>query len=550
MRVAVADALGRQGDVRAIPSLVLALQDNAWPVRVAGAQALGKIPSLDAVPALIDTLADAEGRMIDELIVALENVTGETKHANAVVWKSWWQQHEAALRKILADAAADNVISVAGGLDGIGRQHLLAGALLVLGQMDLDPYRPPRETPRAAPPADEKDQAADLRRMRIDAVGQAIGGVEKRIRQRVLPLLVLDPYGRTTDLDRRADYLELMGFVSDPRAEAVLGRVAEARSMRVAGAKEDIPDDDLLRLRLAAARGLARQGSEEGVANLRSVLDQSNVTEELAVEAARSLGSIRKKAAVEVLITALNHEVEKARGAAHEALVKLTGVDKGTEYAPWRDWWRKAADEFEPPVVAGAGDPEADEEDRPGTTFFGIESRSKHVVYILDVSGSMQSPDAKNGEQTRIQAAVKELVQAIRSLPDDATFNIIFYNQEWRKKMVVATKENKAAAAKWAEEVVAVGATNIFDPLERAFALAGRGTHDKEYYVTLDTIFFLSDGQPNRGRIVTPEEIIKQVARMNQLKKVKIHTIGVGRDHDARFMRSLAEMTGGTYVAR
>jgi len=43
---------------------------------------------------------------------------------------------------------------------------------------------------------------------------------------------------------------------------------------------------------------------------------------------------------------------------------------------------------------------------------------------------------------------------------------------------------------------------------------------------------------------------VSEMQRMNDLKKVKIHCVGVGKDHDAEFMKRLARLTGGTYVAR
>jgi hypothetical protein len=66
----------------------------------------------------------------------------------------------------------------------------------------------------------------------------------------------------------------------------------------------------------------------------------------------------------------------------------------------------------------------------------------------------------------------------------------------------------------------------------------------------VDTILFMSDGQPNRGRIVEPAAILAEVARLNDNKKVVIHTIGLGKDHNAELMKRLARLNGGVYVAR
>ena len=60
----------------------------------------------------------------------------------------------------------------------------------------------------------------------------------------------------------------------------------------------------------------------------------------------------------------------------------------------------------------------------------------------------------------------------------------------------------------------------------------------------------MSDGLANRGRILDPRQILKEIEDMNALKKVRIHSIGIGPNHDVKLMKGLADMTGGSYVAR
>ena len=52
----------------------------------------------------------------------------------------------------------------------------------------------------------------------------------------------------------------------------------------------------------------------------------------------------------------------------------------------------------------------------------------------------------------------------------------------------------------------------------------------------------------NRGRIVDLDEMRREVARLNRLRKVVIHTVALGHDADVPFMRGLAEDTGGQFV--
>ena len=47
-----------------------------------------------------------------------------------------------------------------------------------------------------------------------------------------------------------------------------------------------------------------------------------------------------------------------------------------------------------------------------------------------------------------------------------------------------------------------------------------------------------------------PEEILRRVREWNRLSRIVLHVVGVGKDHDAVFMRRLAEENGGQYTRR
>jgi Mg-chelatase subunit ChlD len=250
--------------------------------------------------------------------------------------------------------------------------------------------------------------------------------------------------------------------------------------------------------------------------------------------------------------------VKQARATAYKV---LKGQAKAAA-AKIRNALKPGAEPFGKPASRPAGPPRpAGEEEidprtgkpRPSTTFYGIQTRSKRILYILDVSGSMSDPRARSGDKLPIDVAKEELTQSIRSLPEDAVFNIVFFNHEvaaWKEKPVKADKAGKTEASAWIAARAPAGATNIFDALERGFRLAGRGTHDKQYAVAVDTIFFLSDGQANRGRLVEPAQIVAEVRRLNSEQKLKIHAVGIGKGHDPALMRALAEISGGTYVSK
>ena len=75
----------------------------------------------------------------------------------------------------------------------------------------------------------------------------------------------------------------------------------------------------------------------------------------------------------------------------------------------------------------------------------------------------------------------------------------------------------------------------------------GTASETKDYKVDVDTIFFLSDGRPTVGEFVDPDDILREVKSVNELRKVVIHTIAIG-EFQKDFMKRLAEENGGVFV--
>ena len=69
----------------------------------------------------------------------------------------------------------------------------------------------------------------------------------------------------------------------------------------------------------------------------------------------------------------------------------------------------------------------------------------------------------------------------------------------------------------------------------------------KGYETKLDTIFFLSDGKPTTGRFTDRDEILREIKRANDLRRIVIHTIALGQ-FEKGFMRRLAKENGGVFV--
>jgi hypothetical protein len=383
------------------------------------------------------------------------------------------------------------------------------------------------------------DTEYELRDLAAKTMGKWLTGLPGDLRGKAFEKI---ERGGLRDRDKaiRAFTAKALGYAPIPEATLlILMRLAVENDRRVLPALID-----------AAGRQAGELAIEHLVAKLT---DQRWQIRAAAIAALASTGS---KSAVEPLIARLRIEPGRLRGDIAAALKKLCGVDLGVNPDRWQKWWEanRGKSGFgageEPGEEGGAAEPLP-----TGTpSFYGIRVLSKRILFVIDVSGSMADPaDSARKDRSKIDVAKYELKNALLSLPEDAEFNIVFYASEvsvWRKGMVKAAGKDKRAAVKFIDKMEAEGATNIFDALKRAFNIVGLGARDKNYKTGADTIFFLSDGQPTRGDVLDTNQIASEVKRWNALRRVKIHSVGVGKGHDSGFMSRLANESGGEYVRR
>jgi len=213
-------------------------------------------------------------------------------------------------------------------------------------------------------------------------------------------------------------------------------------------------------------------------------------------------------------------------------LVAATGQNFADDAAKWKSWWAQnrgriqSIDTSKPPPVGNYGH---------FGEYYGIPICAKRVVFVLDTSLSMR------GE--RIDAAKSELIRAIKALAKEVHFDVIAFDNTvrvWQRELVPATEPMKQLAVNVVIEQPLKFKTASYDALEAAFGL------DPE------VIFFLSDGAPFGGKIDVPSEINAVIGKWNRVRRVSIHTIGVGVSDPkaavyAGFLKKLAESNWGVY---
>lgn len=352
------------------------------------------------------------------------------------------------------------------------------------------------------------------------------------------------------------DFIRLLGYLpGEAVTQALLGFVRDLNplvtmaALEALGRQNDPRTVDVLIERLADPRWQVRAAALEGLAFRR----EARVVCALLEHGAREDGVLRRH-----YLTALARiagQGVEALPPTLEAWVTWWATNEAAVVAAWEQTAVQGPVEEDLPAIPLGGGGGA-------TSFYGIQTHSKHIVFVVDVSGSMGEQGGVDAQgRMRIDVVKAELANAIRALSADDTdergpssFNIVTYAAEvgvFREgKMVPATKANKDKAFQWIEGLTALGATNIFDALEQAFAIVDTRRMAKQLAQGADTIFLMTDGEPNRGKIVDPDQIRAEVRKLNRDRKITIHAIGVGKDHNRAFLERLAVENHGQYLGR
>ncbi len=308
------------------------------------------------------------------------------------------------------------------------------------------------------------------------------------------------------------------------------------------------------RAQLTLLRACARMEGDKPKQFLLRALSAKE--EALVRQAVESLAARGDATVVDALIDLLEAQ-QKQKGllwlTTLETIKRLTRSPREfLDAADWRNWWhargKKPLTEEELKKEKGGADEKMRHYKTSAPQFFGREIASRRVVFVMDVSGSMEL-----GKPSRLKRVQQELKHCVERLPQNARFNIIAFNHKvlvWQKHLVRATKKNKKKARNFIDSFVAEGQTHTDEALQAAFSIKD-----------VDNIILLSDGAPYKlehGETVSVkfiQEILEWVREENRFRKVRIDTFGfeeVAQEEDGEilveFLKKLAQDNGGVFT--
>jgi hypothetical protein len=227
-------------------------------------------------------------------------------------------------------------------------------------------------------------------------------------------------------------------------------------------------------------------------------------------------------------------ELEQGEIAADLAhyLADATGQKLGKDSQAWKTWWTENQATFKFPATFVRTVRGAAAEGQAASTYYGLEISARRVLFVLDTSTSMQGP--------RLEAAKRELTQAIGALPEQTYFSVVVFNSEltaWQQQLVEAKPAMKESATRFVNGQPPRGGTNPLGALTAAFAF------------NVEALYLLTDGMPNDSK---PVDILARVAELNQGRRLSLYTIGVGVGPAGalfdQFLSQLATTNWGLYV--
>ncbi len=201
--------------------------------------------------------------------------------------------------------------------------------------------------------------------------------------------------------------------------------------------------------------------------------------------------------------------------------------------------------------------------------FAGITLTGRRVLFLVDMSGSMELMDENTKAPTKWADVGSTVARIMSSLPNLEKYQVIVFaekasylfasGEDWLNYNAQTTPEYvRNTLAK----IVPKGGTNMYAALELAFRLRPKG---------MDTIYLFSDGLPNLGEGVNPSVLntMREVERNDQLARhiratlrndwnrplpgqtrVRINTIGFFYESPdlGSFLWALARENDGSFV--
>ena len=162
-----------------------------------------------------------------------------------------------------------------------------------------------------------------------------------------------------------------------------------------------------------------------------------------------------------------------------------------------------------------------------GNAFFNVGIEANNIVYVIDISPSMNLYRAK-----------KQLQQSYAKLTAQHTFNIVAFEAKvyvWKDKLQSATHANKTSADRWVKRLQLKNTTNLYHALKVTYEMIYEDT----------AIYLVSDGYTVKENL-----LLRHISRWQKNNiNTSLNVIAVGSPNRS-FLKNLAQANNGFYVEK
>jgi hypothetical protein len=325
---------------------------------------------------------------------------------------------------------------------------------------------------------------------------------------------------------RRLDAAEQAGAQSARKLATVEGQLQQQRSNLAALSAERTEFKERLELSLKQEEKNSKElvDARQHLAETQTLLrDKEAESQALARTAAEQLARLREADALLRRAQDAEGEVPNLRAEAREYRNRAGGLEsrvqlleadlrnRNQDLAALRRTSQELQEDKEA-LTARIGRERAASEDR----FAGLALTGRRVVFLVDMSGSMEMVDDNTAAPEKWLAVRQALSKIMRSLPDLEKFQVLLFSTRvtyplgkegsWIDYNATISADRVATAL---AAVKPKGNTDMYAGFEAAFHMRPSG---------LDTIYLLSDGLPNVGRGLDPEA----ARRMSETERSEI----------------------------
>jgi len=223
----------------------------------------------------------------------------------------------------------------------------------------------------------------------------------------------------------------------------------------------------------------------------------------------------------------------------------------------WREFWVKEQKNIVVPRRLAKTTPGGTR-----TQFFGVPVTGTSIAFLIDTSGSMDQPPAKNGPitglrrtrtaRTRLEAAKEQLVLAAQVMAPGSQYYLLTFADKartWTRTPIRPDRRSTRSLTGLLSRLNANGGTNLYAGLISALEIEGRSYGDLAL-PKIDELFILSDGDPTSGEVQDTDLLCELVQQANKYAKIRINAVFTGAGKGAALLRRLAEDNGGVFVQR